>query len=111
MKVLFDECVNNRIIRHLVDLEITTVQKMGWTGIKNGKLLTLAAAQFDVFVTIDKNISYQQSIGNFDLALIVINSPSNNLTTLLPFLPHLVAALPSAPKRELTTVSLPAAAP
>jgi hypothetical protein len=111
VKVHLDECVNNRIIRYLVGLEITTVQKMGWTGIKNGNLLALAAAEFDVFVTIDKNLSYQQSIGNFDMALIVINSPSNNLTTLLPFLPHLVAAFPSAPKRELTTVSLPAATP
>jgi hypothetical protein len=111
VKVLLDECVNNRIIRYLVGFDIKTVQKMGWAGIKNGTLLGLAETQFDAFVTIDQNLSYQQSIKKFNLALIVIETPSNNLTALLPFMPHLVATLPRAPKGELTTVSLPAAAP
>jgi hypothetical protein len=107
VRILLDECVNNRIIRHLGAFDVTTVQKIGWAGIKNGKLLALAEKQFEAFVTIDQNLSYQQAIEKFDLAMVVINAPSNNLTTLLPFLPYLVAALPSAPKRELTTISLP----
>jgi hypothetical protein len=49
--------------------EVSTVARMGWRGKGNGELLGLAAAQFDVFVTADRNHSYQQNVNRFDLAL------------------------------------------
>jgi hypothetical protein len=67
---------------------------MGWRGKGNGELLGLAAAQFDVFVTTDRNLSYQQDVNRFDLALIVLIAPSNRLSDLRRLAPELLQALP-----------------
>ena len=84
---------------------------MGWTGIKNGKLLSLAEIEFDVFTTIDKNLQFQQSIRKYDLAIIVLDVRSNHITELLPFLPLFIAALPVAPKGEVTPIARPQPTP
>ena len=60
----------------LVGHEATTVAEMGWQGILNGKLLSLAAAQFDVFLTVDKNLQFQQNLESLPLPLLAIHSPS-----------------------------------
>ena len=62
MKVLLDECVPRKLKRELTEHEVLTVTEYGWSGIKNGKLLTLAEAEFDVFLTIDQNLKYQQNV-------------------------------------------------
>ena len=72
MKVLLDECVDWRLARHVVGHDIRTARQMGWTAIKNGELLTLAAEQFDVFVTVDRNLSFQQNLGALSIAVIVL---------------------------------------
>jgi hypothetical protein len=53
-------------------------------GIKNGQLLALAEAEFDVFITVDRNLSFQQNLPQFDLAVIVLQAPSNRLADLKP---------------------------
>ena len=55
MKVFLDECVDWRLMREVVGHEVNTARQMGWT-IKNGALLALASQQFDVFVTLDRNL-------------------------------------------------------
>jgi len=60
MKVLLDECIDWRLSRDLADHQVTTARPMGWTSIKNGELLALASREFDVFVTTDRNLSFQQ---------------------------------------------------
>jgi hypothetical protein len=62
MKVLLDECVPRKLRRELPEHEVLTVMEQGWSGIKNGKLLALAAPEFDVFLTIDQNLKYQQNL-------------------------------------------------
>ena len=57
MRLLLDECVPARLRKALPGHEVSTVGLEGWSGIKNGKLLALAAAGFDAFVTVDKNLS------------------------------------------------------
>ena len=59
MKVLIDECVDWRLARDIPGHSVKTARQMGWTTIKNGELLALAAAEFDVFVTVDRNLSFQ----------------------------------------------------
>ena len=68
---------------------------MGWGGIKNGELLTRAGAEFDAFVTVDKNLRYQQNLAKLPLTVVVLDAHSNELPVLLPLLPKLEAALQS----------------
>jgi hypothetical protein len=68
---------------------------MGWSGIKNGELLDRAAAGFDVFVTVDRNLSFQQNVRKARIAVIVLRAKTNRLANLLPLVPKLLRALDS----------------
>lgn len=82
MKILLDECIDRKLAREFIGYEVKTVPQMGWAGVKNGQLLTLAEAEFDVFITVDRNLSFQQNLPKFDIAVIVLQAPSNRLTDL-----------------------------
>ncbi len=69
---------------------------MGWTAIKNGQLLSLASEQFDVFVTVDRNLAFQQQVVSFQIAVIVLHARSNRLADLLPLVPALHDAIAAA---------------
>ena len=71
MKLLLDECIDRKLAIELVDYHVRTVPQMGWSGTKNGELLALAEAEFDVFVTVDRNLSFEQNLQKFDIAVIV----------------------------------------
>lgn len=77
---------------------------MGWSGIKNGELLALAEQEFDAFITVDRNLPSQQHLAKFDLAVVILCVPSNRLADLKLLVPDLIAALPSALKREATLI-------
>ncbi len=79
MKVLLDECVPRKLRRELEDHEVFTVTEHGWSGIKNGNLLALAAPEFDVFLTVDQNLKYQQNLKNFNIAIILLTARNNRL--------------------------------
>lgn len=93
MRVLLDECVPRRLRRELPGHEVRTVTEHGWSGIKNGKLLTLADAEFDVFLTVDQNLKYQQNLTAFRIAIILLAARNNRLQTLLPLMPEVRGAL------------------
>ena len=59
MRVLLDECVDWRLLRDLMGHDVKTARQMGWSEVKNGKLLRLTAGHFDVFVTVDRNLSFK----------------------------------------------------
>jgi hypothetical protein len=88
MKVLLDECVPRKLRRELPEHEVFTVTERGWSGIKNGKLLALAQAEFDVFLTVDQNLKYQQNLKAFDMGIILLVARNNRLKTLLPLMPE-----------------------
>ena len=102
MKVLLDECLDWRLARDLPGHQVKTARQMGWSAIKNGELLALAEREFEVFVTVDRNLSFQQDLPLFDIAVIVLCSTSNRLADLQPLVPQLVAAIPTA-KRGVAT--------
>lgn len=79
---------------------------MGWAGIENGKLLALAEATFDVFVTVDRNLSFKQNVQKFSITVVVLEARSNRLADLAPLVPSLLAALPNAPKSEVTRIAI-----
>ena len=63
MKILLDECVTKKLKRYLSDFEVRTVVEMGWSGYRNGKLLNTAVLEhFDIVLSIDKNMVYQQNM-------------------------------------------------
>jgi predicted nuclease of predicted toxin-antitoxin system len=93
MRLLLDECVPARLKRALPSHQVSTVGQQGWSGVKNGKLLALAGEHFEVFITVDKNLPYQQNTTNLPVAVIVLDALSNELPYLLPLVPALEAAL------------------
>ncbi len=95
-RILLDECIDRRLGPKLEPYQAKTVPKMGWAGLKNGQLLTRAQAEFDVFITVDRNLSFQQNVSRYDLAIIVLRSPSNRLQDLLPLVPKVRAVLDGA---------------
>ena len=88
MKVLLDECVTKSIKSYLVDLEVYTVSEMGWSGVKNGNLMSLCAQNhFDVLLTIDKNMMYQQNFEKYPITVVIFNSYTSKLEELILFIP------------------------
>ena len=85
MKILLDECIDRRLAKEIEGHEVVTVPQAGWAGIRNGELLRLAQAQFDVFVTVDRNLSFQQHLAQFTIAVIVLQAPTNRLKDLRPW--------------------------
>jgi hypothetical protein len=70
LRIFLDECVDWRLARDIVGHDVTSAHQMSWTGVKNGELLALVAAQFDVFLTVDRNLSFQQNLPAFDIAAV-----------------------------------------
>ncbi len=93
MKILLDECVDRRFARELPDHEVKTVPQNGWAGVKNGSLMKLAETEFDVFITVDRNLSFQQDLPRYDIAVIVLRCPTNHYRDLAPFGPKVVESL------------------
>jgi predicted nuclease of predicted toxin-antitoxin system len=93
MRILLDECLPRQLWRDLPDHDVTTIAAMGWAGTKNGALLLLADAAFDAFVTIDRNMEYQQHLRMPNMAVILLAAPDNRLTTLRPLMADLLIAL------------------
>jgi hypothetical protein len=81
-----------------------TVLGMGWSGISNGTLLALAQAEFDVFVTVDKNLSFQQHLPKYSISVVLIHCKSNRVQDLLLLLPELMQTIPNAPRGKVSHV-------
>ena len=104
MNVLLDECLDWRLRRDLPDHNVKTVQDMGWHGMKNGRLLALAQSQFQVFITGDRNLSFQQNLSRFSLAVVVLHAESIRLVHLRPLMSKVVALLPTLKPGQLVRV-------
>lgn len=92
MKILLDECVTKRLKEHLKEYDVFTVSEQGWSGIKNGKLMTLCVENgFDILLTIDKNMINQQNLIKHKLTLAILNSLTSKLEELVLFLPSFKA--------------------
>ena len=106
MRVLLDECIPRRLRRELRGHEVATATSEGWAGRRNGDLLRLMlAAGFRVFVTVDRNLAYQQNVAAAGVAVIVLRARSNREHDLLPLVPALLAAIETAPIGQVTHVA------
>jgi hypothetical protein len=104
MRVLLDECVPRPLRAELSDHQVKTVAEAGWAGVKNGALLQLAATQFDVLLTVDRNLEYQQNFSDLTIAVVVIVAPSNDINVLRPFMASVREALLTAKSGVVTHV-------
>jgi len=106
VKVLLDECVNQRLARDYIGHEVSTVEQMGWKSKENGELLALAAKAFDVFVTTDRNLSFQQNVQNLGIAVVVMTAHTNRLADLRRIVPALLKVMPFLKKGEVREIGV-----
>jgi hypothetical protein len=111
MRLLLDESVPAKFRRLLPRHQVRTVVEMAWSGVKNGKLLALAASDFDAFITVDKNLPYQQNISALPVALVVLDAVSNELSYLQHLVPDLERALAALKPRTYVHVAAGASHP
>lgn len=84
MRVLLDEFLPRKLKRELADHETRTVPEAGWVGVNNGELLRLAEPLFDVFVTMDRRLPFQQKLTDLQLCTIILLARCNDIADLLP---------------------------
>lgn len=93
MKILLDECIPKRFGKLLAGHTFSTVQRCGWSGIENGNLLRLAQVEFDTFITVDQNLTFQQNLEGISITVLVLQARSNALEDLVSFVPQLLDLL------------------
>jgi hypothetical protein len=108
MRILLDECVNPRVRAAFKGHQVKTVVEMGWRGITNGMLLALAEADFDVFVTLDQNLEYQQNIPKIKLGFLVIKVPDNKIGFYEPIFAAMCAAAEQIVAGQVVHITSPA---
>lgn len=106
MKILIDENLPRKLAAHLEGHECRTVVQCGWSGKKNGELLAVADPLFDVLLTLDKNLPYQQNLDSVQIAVLIIHAYSNRLADLLPLLPECLATLETIQPRQVIRIGI-----
>ena len=97
VRVLLDEQLPRQLAGELIGHEIRTVQQQGWAGLKNGELLQRAMnAAYEVFITADQNLEFQQNLARSSVFVLVLVAVSNALEDLLPLVPKILAEIPNA---------------
>jgi hypothetical protein len=104
VRVLLDHCVPRRFLLLVVGHEVSTAFEMGWANLTNGSLLAQASASFDVFVTVDQNVQFQQNLESLPLPVVVLAAPDNRLETLTPYATTLLRVLEQPLARELVRI-------
>ena len=105
MKVLVDECVPLKLVRLLAGHTFRTAQQKGWDGFANGRLLTLAEPEFDLFLTSDRNLQYQQNLKGRKIAVLLLST--NHWPTLKKQVPLVQAALDKIQSGAFLRVEIP----
>lgn len=101
MRIPLDESLPIELRDELPRHAVRSVQEMGWNALKNGELLLRAVDQFDVFLTADQNLLYQQNLKTLPIAVVVLVAESNRIQSLKPLVPDLLSALTSLVPRTL----------
>src|SRR5580704_13109808 len=106
MRVLLDENLDWRLRRDLPGHIVESVPLLGWAGIQNGALLQRAEQdQFDVLITMDSNLPYQQDLSKFKIAVIALRAPSNRLGDTQPLMLKVLEAISRVRPGTLTIIS------
>jgi predicted nuclease of predicted toxin-antitoxin system len=93
MRLLLDECLPRQLKREFSEHQVSTVPEAGLAGVKNGALLRRAAGVYDVFITVDANLRFQQNVAGISLGIVVLRARSNDMSDLLPLVESVRSAL------------------
>jgi len=108
MKILFDEDAPRPLRKYLTGHEIVTVQEMGWAGVKNGELLLLAESHgFDVLLTFDRNLRFQQNLAARQICILVVIVPNKRLETIIPLVSTILSTLTILQPGEIHEIEQP----
>ena len=105
MRVLLDECVTRYLKRDFTGHEVLTTEEAGFKGLRNGRLLQAAAGRFEVLVTVDQNLQYQQNLNNLVLAVVVLKARRSTYQILKPLMPKVLECLERIELGEVVVVS------
>lgn len=105
MRILLDESVPERLGPLLVGHSCESVRRRGWKGLENGRLLAAAASDFDVLLTADKSMAYQQNLATLPISIVIMLAHSNRVEDLSKVVPALLRELEHLPPRTLRKVA------
>ena len=106
MKLLLDECVVRDLKRDLAGHEVSTVVEAGFGGLENGQLLRAVAGKYDVLITVDRNLPFQQNIDSLQIAILILTSTGITYADLKPLVPKIVNQLSTTQPGQIYRVSL-----
>jgi hypothetical protein len=107
MRVLIDECLPRRLKKHLVGYDCRTAPEAGLAGKRNGELLSIAQQQkYEIFMTMDKGVEYEQNLQGLSLGIIILRAKSNQLFDLLPYVSDCLEQMKSIKPGEVVRVGL-----
>ena len=105
MKLLLDECLPRKLKREFTGHEIFTIDEAGFKGLKNGVLIKSASElNFEVLISVDKNIEHQQNKVKLPLAILVLSAKNNRIESLLPLIPKALEILEVIKIGEIITI-------
>lgn len=104
MKILLDECIDHRFRFELSEYDVKTVSFMGWDSLQNGALLRRAETEFDIFITVDANICFQQNFSNVSLAVIILRPVRNRLLFLKDMVPQIKKVISTIKSGNVETI-------
>jgi len=104
MRILIDECLDWRLSRALSEHDCASVHQMNWGGLSNGLLLKKAQEEFDVLLTGDTNLSFQQNVTSFDIAVVILGAGSTRLTDTLTLMSQVAKLLPTIQPGDVVVV-------
>lgn len=104
MRLLLDECVPRVLCADFPGHFCRTVSQMRWRGLANGALLARAAEEFDVFITVDRNLRHQQNLKKLPIAIIVVHVRNNDYDVVRPFVPRILEVLERISPRQLVLI-------
>ena len=108
MKLLLDECVTRHLKREFANHEVHTVEEAGLKGLENGNLLRAASGIYDVLITVDRNLPYQQNLTGIKVAILILSAKRNSYARLKPLMPYALKELETIKSGQIILVQDPA---
>jgi hypothetical protein len=105
--VLLDENLPRKLRREFGEFSVRTVQEEGWTSFRNGELLSRAQHTFDVLLTADRRLQFQQNISKYDIGVVVIITVELRLRRIVAASAAIRAALATVSSGEVLSVQVP----
>lgn len=104
MRILLDECLPKKLKKEFQNYDVKTVPEMGWSGKKNGELLSLAEAHFEILITADQNLRYQQNLKGRSIIIFVLKSPNSRYETVRSLIPEVIEKISGTTKSEIIEI-------